>query len=329
MFKTLNLNKIFYLKLVTKILLLLTIIFLVNFIVFFILTSSEPVPKLIEDRLGFSTTTQQEIQQIQQKFNLNRSILERLFIFYGQIFSLNFDQFSTISSKIGVVDNYSLNLFNYFVVESKEGYVLFVIVALVSFCLGYFLGYIAAKNKFKFIDYLINFGVTIFLSISLLVLIPLLIIIDSLFGNVFEFNSTSVRTYVLPFVSLTLITMVSVTQISRKRIIEIFSTNYYQQAKLIGLKQSTIFWKCVFKNSISSVLTLLPFLVVSLFTSSIFLEIYFQFPGNWKNIHSLVIFKEVKAICFLILFLSLIYFFSYTFTEALKTIINPSLNGGK
>ncbi|OAB49059.1 ABC transporter permease [Mycoplasmopsis gallinarum] len=321
-----NKNKVFqqlkpYLKLINKILLsFVTVICIVTFL-YILLSAFFPITNAQRQSLNNAGANYDEIYANIVKTNLlNKPLIYRVSIYLRNIFQLNFGEFSQVSDLYGISNT---NIFDYFIVQNKYTYLIGFISLIISLILGFYLGYLSGKHKQKLIDYGLNLTAIIFLSISLLVLIPVIILIFSSFGFIIKFNNNNFLTYLLPIFSLILITIAPIMQIIRAKTIEISETEFFIFYKAMGFSQNQIFYKLFFPNLVAELMNLLPFLTIGIFISSIFLEIYFAIPGTWKYLYNVITSHENKASCFLVLWLGTIYSFTYVIGELVKFMLNP------
>ncbi|MGX9340469.1 ABC transporter permease subunit [Mycoplasma sp. 4044] len=306
---------------VTKIALSLIILFLINIIIYTLTTAFHPVPLDIEkmsmapDQTGY--------ERLLEIYQLDKPLAQKVFQYIGRLFTFNFLNFQVLDQSIGVFDQENLQLSNYWITQNRYSYTIGLISLLISLIIGYCLGSLAAYKRNKATDYLINFGVIIFISISLLILIPIINLLFSETSMIIDFDVHKFSTYLLPILSLSLISMSSIVQVTRSETIKVLNSSYYLHATTLGMNGWQKYWKVVIKNSISPVLTLIPFEILSLFIASIFLESYYAVPGTWKYLYSVIATYHNEALCYLVAFLSVTYLSSLLITETIKLSINP------
>lgn len=284
----------------------------------------------------FPITTQQEIQlrsaglqydqiyqEIVQHNHLDKSLLERSWIYFINWFKGDFGTLSSGSDLYGPQASSNRSILDYFLIKNSISYLISTISLLFSLLIGVILGYIAAKKRNTIWDYILNFFTIATLSISLFILIPLVIQIVSSFGIVIEFKKDDFKTYLLPIFSLAIITIAPILQVVRSKAIEIFTSSFYLFFLSMGIRKWKLFWKIIFPNLFTDLMSLMPFLLIGLFAASVFLEYYFNIPGTWQYLYATVTSYENYLICFMILFLGLTYSLVYTFGEIVKVLIDP------
>ncbi|MBN0919558.1 ABC transporter permease subunit [[Mycoplasma] gypis] len=317
-------NSVFWF-LFKKILISFLVLVLINVLIFTILTILHPLPLYYQKMQNgdISGATKELLDNAYEKYGINKPVLHRIWDFFLRFFSVNFLPFSHVDSSLGIQSIQDTIPSYYFIQRNKYSYIIGLISLLFSFFLGYLLGVFAGYKNGTFWDYIINWFVIIFISISVLILIPIINLIYSSTGNIVEFNEKKYSTWILPIISLVLISMSSTVQIARNEVKKVVSTQYYIISKTIGYSTTQRFFKVVIKNSISPVLTLIPLSIISLFVSSIFLEVYYGVSGTWRYLYQIIFAYENEPICFLIMFLSFVYLVTYFITEVIKKVIDP------
>ncbi|MEE3928155.1 ABC transporter permease subunit [Mycoplasmopsis ciconiae] len=289
-----------------------------------------PLPQSALDALNNDKLSNELLySRYTEEYHLNKPIFIRVLILFSGYFKGDFGNLSSLNNLINVTKNEHLSNWDYFFVQNKVSYLIAFISVVISLLLGYLLGFYAAVTKYAIFDYLINTFIIVFISISPILFIPVLNLIRNSYGEIIKYDPKNIKMFIFAVFALVLITLVSITQIIRNQIKQILKTNYYKLALIIAKNKWIIFWKYIFKNSLYTLLDMLPFLVVGLFSMSIFLEIYFDFPGNWSKLYTLILLKESSTIIFIFFSLAFVYTLVYIFKELIKEIFYKPLSEAK
>ncbi|WP_165001862.1 ABC transporter permease subunit [Mycoplasmopsis columbinasalis] len=268
------------------------------------------------------------IQSIIQKKHLDKPLFLRGLIHILGYFKGEFGTLSNLNSQIyGTNTVADTNIWNYFVEKNSLTYLIAFIALVISFFIGVSLGYFAAKKRDTSWDYILNFFAISFLNVSLIILIPALIQWLSGYGIQTDYVLNKPSSLILPTMCLVLITIAPLLQVTRSKTIQVFNTNFYNFSKSLGLNNSFLFWKIVIPNVLIDILSLAPFLLMGLFSSSIFLEFYFRMPGTWSYFYAVIINYENSFTCFFVFFMGTIYSLNVTFNEIVKVILDPRQKG--
>ncbi|AKA49761.1 hypothetical protein VO56_00490 [Mycoplasmopsis gallinacea] len=331
MFKTIKLNlknKIFLLIL-KKFFLSITFVIAFTFLVYLILISLYPLPLNEEAKLTSNQFVSINLVEQSKEYNLDKTAFTKSFLFLWKLITFSAIKFSQVDTSIAVFSNNDRNAWTYFVSNNEVNYLIIIFSQFLSFIIGYLLGVWAGYKKRSYIDYLINFFSVLFLSTSLLIVIPIIIHFEYLFGIIVNYNPKKISTFLFPIVTIVLISQSAIVKIVRGETIKGLFHPSYTYYKSLGFSEWSIFRKSILKNTIVALLPLFPFLLVGSLSSSVFLETYFNIPGNWKHIYGILIKKEIGPICVLIYLIVLSFSISYFACEVIRIILNPFVERSK
>lgn len=148
--------------------------------------------------------------------------------------------------------------------------------------IGVPLGVLAALKQNTWIDYVVLFLSTFFVSLSTLIVGFLLVIIFATWLNWFTVIpdwDDPVKPWILPTIALGSTSMGFITRLTRASVLEVKRQDYVRTARSKGLGDQVVIWRHMLKNALLPVVTVLGPLTAGLITGTLFTEIIFQVPG--------------------------------------------------
>jgi len=147
---------------------------------------------------------------------------------------------------------------------------------------GLALGILAAVHQNRGWDYVSVTLATFGVAVPNFVLAVFLIVLFSLAVPLFPtggWDSDSVRTWVLPTLTLALAPMGIVARYTRASMLEVIRADYTLTARAKGLAEAPVIFKHALKNALIPVVTLLGPMFAAIGTGSFFVESIFRIPG--------------------------------------------------
>jgi oligopeptide transport system permease protein len=144
------------------------------------------------------------------------------------------------------------------------------------------LGVLAALRQNTWIDYIVLFASTLFVSLSTLIVGFLLVII---FASTLQWFTVipdwdePVRPWILPTIALGSTSLGFITRLTRSSVLEVKRQDYVRTARAKGLGDQMVIWRHMIKNALLPVITILGPLAAALITGTLYTEIIFQVPG--------------------------------------------------
>ena len=206
---------------------------------------------------------------LEKRFNLDKPVGEQFLLYVGNALKGDFG----VSLKTG--REISTTIAGSFKVSARLGGTA-VVLALV---LGLGLGCIAAINRHKFIDRLIVFVTTLFVSVTNYILATLLLLIFGLKLGWFNVWSVERTNYVLPVISLMLYPMAHIIKLTRSSMLDVLEQDYIRTARAKGVKEGMILIKHALKNALLPVITYLGPMTAYTLTGSMVVETVFTIGG--------------------------------------------------
>lgn len=153
---------------------------------------------------------------------------------------------------------------------------------LLAVIIGVPLGVLAALKQNTWVDYLVLFISTFFVSLSTLIVGFLLVIVFASglkWFTVIPDWEQPIRPWILPTLALGSTSMGFITRLTRSSVLEVKRQDYVRTAKAKGLGDQLVIWRHMIKNALLPVVTVLGPLAAGLITGTLYTEIIFQVPG--------------------------------------------------
>lgn len=144
------------------------------------------------------------------------------------------------------------------------------------------LGVLAALKQNTWVDYIVLFISTLFVSLSTLIVGFFLVIVFATglkWFTVIPNWDDPIKPWILPTISLGSVSMGFITRLTRSSVLEVKRQDYVRTAKAKGLGDQLVIWRHMIKNALLPVITVLGPLSAGLITGTLFTEIIFQVPG--------------------------------------------------
>lgn len=238
----------------------------------------------------------------------NQSILSGYFNFLHNIFhhfgTFKNDEFNSFSSPLAL-------FFNYY----KHSVFLVGVTFFISIFLGFLIGVFLAYKNNTWSEVLLNILIFVFAAIPTFIIAPLMLIFAEFWDLPVNYIEPSILgigytalSLLLPIILLSLTSIAYFATVTKNSMIVILKKDYVQTLKACGQSEHSIFWKCIFKNLVISLLnTLTPLLILTI-SFSLIIERIFQIPGQSLILTTMFSKDELNVIMALIFFKSLVLF---------------------
>ena len=151
--------------------------------------------------------------------------------------------------------------------------------AALAIVLGVVLGAIAALNRGKLIDKVVQFVTTGLVSMPSFVIATLLLIIFALKLGWLPTMANQPGGMVLPTISLSLYPMAYITRLERSSMLDVLGQDYIRTARAKGVKNGKVIFKHALKNALGPVVTYAGPMIAGILTGSMVVENIFSVPG--------------------------------------------------
>ena len=144
---------------------------------------------------------------------------------------------------------------------------------------GVILGALAALNRGKLVDKVIQVATTGLVSMPSFVIATLLLIIFALKLRWLPTMAGQPGGMILPTLSLSLYPMAYITRLERSSMLDVLGQDYIRTARAKGLKNGKVIFKHALKNALGPVVTYAGPMIASILTGSMVVENIFSVPG--------------------------------------------------
>ncbi len=204
----------------------------------------------------------------------------------------------------------------------------------ISVILGTILGIIAGYNRGKWIDVLINLFVVIFIGLPSFVIAPIILLIanssNGLIISQFVYPdiqgwSLTIKSLILPIITITLGSLAGYTILVRNQIVTILTSNHILIAKAKGLTQLEIFWKHIIRNILIPLISYIVPSFIALLLGNIIIEQFFGVPGASTAIMQAFPNGEINIVMFSIFFIASLSMIGQIVLDISYIFIDPKI----
>ncbi len=282
--------------------------------------SEKPVPASVE-------------QALNARYNLDKPFWEQYVLYFWDL--LHFDLGVSFRGDVEVLDVLEQGLP---VTLQLGGFAfLYAVVA------GMSLGVIAALNHNRVGDYVGVFFATIGTAVPNFVMATVLILVFSLklgwtgvlgwggpqawiwepeFWNP---GNWSLRTIVLPVVSLGTLPAAYIARITRASMLEVLSQDYIRTARAKGLRENVVVLRHAVKNAMVPILTVLGPILAALVTGSFIVEQIFAINGVGRHFVQAIFRRDYGLIMGVTLFYALVVALANLVVDILYAAVDPRI----
>ncbi len=192
---------------------------------------------------------------------------------------------------------------------------------------GILLGIFSAVKQYSFADTFCSVTAILFASIPGFFLGMVLLYVFGLKLGWFPTLSSTAdfRSMVLPVITLTLSSTVSVQRLSRTTMLEAVRQDYIRTAKAKGCSQSRVTWKHALKNAILPVITVMGINAGTVMGGAVICETVFSLPGMGTYILMAIRSKDIPVVMSSTVLLSAIFCIIMILVDVLYAVIDPRI----
>ncbi len=300
-------------KLVLSVVTLLLIIFILFLLMNFMPGSPFNNPKL--------TPEQKEI--LIQSYGLDKPVLQRFFIYLGNMFKGDF----------GVSYSLSVNTPVLTLIRSRLPVSLLIGISamLLGSAAGLIVGFLAAFHQGKAADIVCMILSVIGISVpSYIIAIALSYFVGfrlKWLPLLYDFRNP-VLSGIMPVLALSVMVMSVIARFTRDEAVSVLKSDYVMFARSQGMSGRTILFHYVIRNSIMQVITVMTLLLVGLLTGSLVTEQIFSIPGIGFLLSSAISANDYNVVITLSFMYAAIYVVARLILDILYGIIDPRVRLG-
>ncbi|MDI6861134.1 MAG: ABC transporter permease [Caldisericia bacterium] len=320
---------------------LLIVLFIVSIITFLLIRLVPGDPAQI---LAGEHVTEKILEEIREKYGLNKPIITQYFIWISQILRGDFGR--SIRTGESVIKELFYRFANTFELS------LFAI--LIATLVGVFAGIISATKRGSFIDYLTMtaalFGVSMpvfWLGIMLMLIFGIwlnilpvsgrvdiginltritnFMILDSILTLNFHALLSILKHLILPSIALATIPMAFIARITRSSMLDVLNKDYIRTAKAKGVNERVVIYRHALRNALIPVITSIGTEFALLLGGAILTETVFAWPGLGRYIVGAVSSRDYPVVQGSIIFVAFIVVIVNLIVDILYAFIDPRI----
>lgn len=198
--------------------------------------------------------------------------------------------------------------------------------AALAIVVGVVLGAIAALQRGKWPDKIIQVATTALVSMPNFVIATLLLIIFALKLKWAPTMATQPGGMVLPALSLSLYPMAYITRLERSAMLDVLGQDYIRTARAKGLKNSKVIFKHALKNAMGPVITYAGPMMAYILTGSMVVENIFSVPGLGRLFVNSMLRTDYMMIMGITIFLAVMMILMNFLADVLYKVMDPRIN---
>lgn len=139
------------------------------------------------------------------------------------------------------------------------------------------------------------------------------------------YGQGTIKHLILPAVALSAYSCASIARLVRSGMIDVLGQEYITVARAKGVKEFLVVMKHAFKNSLSSVLTILGLQLASLLSGSLVTENVFSWPGIGRLLQQSVLNRDFTVVEAVVVLIACTFVGVNLLVDVLYAIINPRI----
>lgn len=313
---------------VRRLLSLLSVLFVVSVIVFFLMNLVPGGPFTLAER-GYSGAA---LENLQRKYGLDKPVVVRYWNYLTSALQLDFGNSFAVAGNPPVAQLIA----RVWPVTFHVG--LYTIIF--SFSTGIFLGAIAAYRRNSWTDNFVTFMATASIAVPNFIIATWFLLIFGyqigwgqqskwIIGPIFYGGPALLSwDYFLPVITYGLAPLAVVARYTRSSIADALNADYVRTARAKGLTDRHIMLHHVLRNALIPMVTVLLPQIPNLLTGSLFIEVVYGIPGLGKFFVTSIFNRDYPMIMGLVLLIALLFGLTYLITDILYTVIDPRVRLG-
>ncbi len=298
---------------VNRVLLIIPTIIVVIFLIFFILNI---VPGNPGRTILGQDATEEAVAALNHELGMDRPMLERFGRYLLDVVRLDFGE--SYRSREPVFDD---------ILQKFPTTLLLSLLAIVGMSvIGIPLGIVSAVRQYSILDYSLTVSSLLLASMPGFLLALMLILIFSLkLGILPSTGAGSVRHFVLPVLTLSLINAAPLARLTRTSMLETMRQDYIRTARAKGAGQKRIITHHALKPALIPIITVLGMNFAWLLGGALITEMIFGLPGIGNIIIRAVQMKDVPVIMATAVFLAVLYKLIMLAVDIIQAVVDPRL----
>jgi len=262
----------------------------------------------------------EEIQLIKQKFDLDKSLLSQYRDWVTGI--LHGDLGRSYKSNRPVLEEITLRLPATFTLASVS--------VLISLLIGIPLGLLAAIRQNSILDYICSTGAIFGISIPNFWLALMLILTFSITLDITPVIGYSGASHlILPAITLGTSSAAVLMRLTRSSLLEVMRQDYIRTAKGKGLASRDILITHSLKNALIPIITMIGLEFGHLLGGTVIIETIFAWPGIGRLLIDSISARDIPVIQGCVLFITIMYMLLNFIVDSLYPMVDPRIGGSQ
>ena len=305
---------------IKRLLLVIPMLFVISFIAFLLINFMPSDPAEVAIRINKIVPTEEAIASMRVELGLDKPFFIRYFNWLNNCLHLDFgvsyaNTTRTVLSEITRCLPYTIKLS--------------VLALIIVVCVSIPIGIFSAIYKNSIFDKIVR--VLIFMGSSMpsyLVGIMLIYFLGVKFKMFPTSGARSFRHFILPAIALSLSEISTYARLIRSSVLDNLNENYVFYGKVRGLKNKSILFKHVFKNSLKSCMNAFGMSIAYLVAGAFIIENLFAIPGIGRLGVSAIFNRDYPIIQAYILLMGVMFVFCNLIVDIIQAFIDPRMKRG-
>jgi peptide/nickel transport system permease protein len=155
-----------------------------------------------------------------------------------------------------------------------------------------------------------------------------ILVVDSVLAGDTVALRSALQHLVLPAITLSLVAVPAILQITRNTFLEILKSDHIRTARAYGLRSRTILYSYVLRNAIAPIATVVAMSFGFLMSGTVLVETVFAWPGLGLYAVDSLNSQDYQPIVALVLLSALFYAGSYLLADIVSSIADPRIRLG-
>lgn len=198
--------------------------------------------------------------------------------------------------------------------------------ALLAIVFGVILGALAALQRGKLLDKIIQVITTALVSMPSFVMATLLLLGFGLYLGWFPTMGNQPGGLVLPTISLSLYPMAYITRLERSSMLDVLGQDFIRTARAKGLRKSKVIFKHALKSALIPVITYAGPMMAGILTGSMVVENIFSVPGLGRLFVNSMLRTDYMMIMGVTIFLAVLIVLMNFLGDILYKVMDPRID---
>lgn len=198
--------------------------------------------------------------------------------------------------------------------------------AMLAIVLGVVLGAVAALNRGKLLDKIIQVATTALVSMPSFVIATIFLLVFGLKLKWFPTMATEPGGLLLPIFSLSLYPMAYITRLERSSMLDVLGQDYIRTARAKGVASWKVIFKHALKNALNPVITYAGPMMAGILTGSMVVENIFSVPGLGRLFVNSMLRTDYMMIMGVTIFLATLIILMNFLSDVLYKVMDPRID---